>query len=172
MLYANGVPDLVGTFDFDSVGVMWEDGSANGNYFGNKYQKVRDPQCNAIAASLQPLCSLQAIEDTSGNMVFQNPLPGKRGSFGRSNLSAPGTWTADMAFSKHIRVTEGTSFSLRVDATNIFNHPQASFGSFASGVRIIVPNPPDVGINSANPFGYLDNKVGTRTFQATLRFDF
>jgi hypothetical protein len=173
MLYGNGVPDLVGKFDFDSVGVKWDPGADNGNYFGNRYHTVKDPQCSAIDPSLGPACTLQAIADSSGNIVFQNPQPGTRGNFGQNRINGPGEWTLDMAISKGLRITEGTNFQLRLDANNILNHPVPSYSSFGSGMRIIVANPPIVNINDAvNPFGYLDNKVGTRTFQITARVNF
>jgi hypothetical protein len=136
MLYANGVPDVVGEFDFGSVGTVWPNGSA------------------------------------SGNIIFQNPKPGTQGNFGLNRIDGPGEWTLDMAMSKGVRITEGTNFQIRLDANNILNHPVPSYQSFGSGMRIIVAQPPIVDINSANPFGYLDNKVGTLTFQLTGRINF
>ena len=48
-----GVPDLVGNFDFDSVGPYWGDGDRAGNFFANKYVASRgDPQCAAVDASI------------------------------------------------------------------------------------------------------------------------
>jgi hypothetical protein len=173
MLYGNGVPDLVGKFDFSSVGTVWPRGAAAGNYFNNAYKTVADPQCSTITSSLQSACTLQAIADTSGNIIFKNPQPGTRGSFGRSRFNGPGEWTLDIAMSKAVQITEGKSFQLRLDANNILNHPVPSYQSFGSGMRIIVAQAPIVSINDAvNPFGYLDNKVGTRTFQITARLMF
>jgi hypothetical protein len=172
MLYANGVPDLVGPFDFNSVGVNWPDGAQFGNFFGNRYRYTRDPQCSAIDASLQGSCNLQAVADTSGRIIFQNPKPGNQGSFGRNKLFGPGNWTLDMALSKGVRITEGIGFRVRLDATNIFNHPQASNGQFNSGVRIITAMPPATDINSSTTFGQFDRKVGTRTYQLTGRLSF
>jgi hypothetical protein len=173
MLYGNGVPDLVGQFDTHSVGTIWKNGADSGNYFGNRYHTVKDPQCSAIESSLQSACTLQAIADSSGNIIFQNPQPGMRGNFGRNRFDGPGEWSLDMAMSKAVRIAEGKSFQLRLDANNILNHPVPSYQSFGSGMRIIVAQAPIVSINdSANPFGYLDNKVGTRTFQITARVNF
>jgi hypothetical protein len=64
-----------------------------------------------------------------------------------------------------------------VDAKNIFNHPIASYGQFNSGVRIVVPQDPFMSLNpdlfgSDYDIGYFDRKVGNRTFQAKIRFDF
>src|SRR6185369_11009324 len=68
MLYANGVPDLVGDFDPSQGKVQWQNGALNGNYFGDTYSKITDPQCATIAASLRSanLCTLSAITDKSG----------------------------------------------------------------------------------------------------------
>jgi hypothetical protein len=175
MLYGNGVPDLVGNFDYDSVGVKWDHGAANGNYFANGYTAVADPQCSSITAELRSACTLQAMALASDKtkIVFQNPKPGTRGNFGRNRIESPGEWTLDMAMSKGVRIKESVNFQLRLDANNIFNHPVPSYGSFASGMRIIVAQPPAVNINDATvPFGVLDNKVGTRTFQITARVNF
>lgn len=176
MLYANGVPDQVGPFDFDSARVHWDKGDEWGNYFGNRYVQAPDPQCAAVAPEIQFFCnnSLKAIADVqTGQIVFQNPQPGTRGTFGRNRLTGPTTWSLDMAVAKSVSVAEGKSISFRLDASNIFNHAQPSLGQTNSGVRIITANLPSVDINSSsNPFGHLNNKVGTRTFQMMLRFDF
>jgi hypothetical protein len=38
--------------------------------------------------------------------------------------------------------------------------------------HITVAKPPAVNINGTDPFGYLNNKVGGRTFQITARVNF
>jgi len=113
-----------------------------------------------------PSARVTNIADTLG------APPGTRGSFGRNRIDSPGEWTLDMAMSKGMRITKGMNFQIRLDANNILNHPVPSYGSFSSGISIIVAQPPVVNINSANPFGYLDNKVGTRTFRITGRLNF
>jgi hypothetical protein len=159
MLYANGVPDMVGNFDPSKGQVRWENGAANGNYFGDAYGKVTDPQCASIALSLRAQCTLSAITDASGNVVLQNPLPGTRGNLGQNVIEQPGTWTFDASFGKRFRVTESKAFTFRMDAQNVFNHPQ--------------PANPTLDINSATPFGNIATKTNTvRTFQAQLRLDF
>jgi hypothetical protein len=159
MMYGNGVPDVVGDFDFDSVGVDWQHGAAAGNYFGNHYtQVVSDPQCSAVAASLQQFCTLQAIAGANGAIVFQNPQPGKRGNFGQNRIFQPGMWNVDMALAKSIRLTESKGLRVRVDASNIFNRPQ-------------VANP-NLNINSTSVFGQISSKTGSRSFQMTARFEF
>jgi hypothetical protein len=157
-LYANSVPDLVGNFDPGKGKVQWQDGALNGNYFGDVYKKITDPQCGTIAVSLRSVCTLSAITDASGNVVLQNPKPGMRGNLGQNVIEQPGTWTFDGSFGKRFRVTESKGFTVRMDATNIFNHPQ--------------PSNPVLDINSATPFGNISTKTGFRTFQGLLRLDF
>ena len=175
MLYGQGVPDVVGDFNFESVGVAWPEGAAAGNYFGSRYTKVPDPQCSSIAAGLRSACTLQAVQDTTtGQIVLQNPQPGRRGTFGLNRLYSPGRWNVDMAMAKVFQITESKSMQIRVDATNIFNHPNPSGSVMGAGTgeRIVFPLAPDVTLNNPNPFGYLGGKIGGRTFQGTVRFDF
>lgn len=159
MLYAGGVPDVVGPFSSKGFGkVEWSGDS--GNFFGGQYGKVPDPQCGSIADNLKSLCTLQAITDVkSGQIVLQNPQPGKRGTLGRQTLELPGSWSFDAAMSKTIRVAESKSFVVRMDATNVFNHP--------------VPNNPVLNINNSSPFGLIQDKGNQfRQFKANLRFNF
>jgi Carboxypeptidase regulatory-like domain len=160
MLYANGVPDRVGSFDPSSGHVQWKEGALAGNYFGDAYHRVPDPQCARISPILQSanLCTLSAIADANGNIVLQNPLPGTRGNLGQNIIETPGTWTLDMSMGKGIKLTETKKLSLRMDATNILNHPQVSN--------------PDLNINGSVPFGNIATKTGQRQFQAQLRLDF
>jgi len=174
MMYGGGVPDLVGEFDYDSMGVYWPDGAVSGNYFGNRYYVGLDPQCADIWAGGQAMCrsALQGIYDsTNDELVFQNPLPGTRGNFGYNKINGPMRWNVDMALSKLVQIDETKSFRLRVDMANIFNHPQPSGGQGFSGTRIVFPTAPATGINGAI-FGDMPTKVGGRTFQLMARFDF
>jgi hypothetical protein len=158
MLYAAGVPDIVGPFDHSKVKVLWEDGARAGNYFGNAYTKVRDSQCATIASNLRSLCTLNAVADSSGRIILQNPLPGARGTLGQNIIEMPGTWTLDMAVSKGFAISESKRLRLRVDALNIFNHPQ--------------PSNPNLNINGDVAFGNIDNKSGNRQFQLHMRLEF
>jgi hypothetical protein len=56
--------------------VSWQNGAVAGNYFNGEYTNVKNPQCSQIAASLQSICTLSAIADSSGKIVLQNPKPG------------------------------------------------------------------------------------------------
>jgi len=159
MLYDNGVADVVGPFSLNTGKVNWN--GDYGNYFApGTFGKTTDPQCSVVASELKPYCTLQAVTDAkTGQILLQNPQPGKRGTIGQQTMYLPGQWSFDGALSKRIRVTESKSVQLRVDATNILNHP--------------VPNNPSLDINSTNPFGFIQDKGNQRReFKGMLRFDF
>src|ERR1700730_15466338 len=64
-LYANARPDIVGPFPVKGGKVTFTGTpAANGSYYTpGSFATAKDPQCTAIAASLQSLCSLNAITD-------------------------------------------------------------------------------------------------------------
>jgi hypothetical protein len=179
MLYGLGVPDLVGPFDPKKTSYAWNQGAASGNIFTDStgkplYSKVRDPQCNNPAyvstmLSSRNLCGLNAIANSSGQVVLQTPLPGTRGNFGLGRIEQVGYWTADMSIQKRLLVAESKSVTIRMDASNVFNHPTpGQAGLFA-------PNPgsADLSLTSAgNAFGTITNKSGQRSFQLKARVDF
>jgi len=167
MLYANGVPDVVGPFSVKPFGrTSWK--GDFGNYFGNgsapgasaRYGQVLDPQCSRVDVSLQPYCTLQAVTDaSSGQILLQNPLPGHRGTLGRQTMELPGVWAYDGALSKTLRISESKSMQLRVDATDVLNHA--------------TPGAPTLSLNGATPFGSIQTKGNqSRQFKAQLRYNF
>jgi hypothetical protein len=71
-------------------------------------------------------------------------------------------WRLDGNLSKTFQVTESKSLQLRVDATNILNHPTtADPTGFANA-----------GSSFSDNFGQITSKTGNRTFQAKLRLTF
>jgi len=207
-LWGGGQPDKVGAFNNKQGYVTWVPGAATGNYFNNKYSftgalaagqaatlLTKDPQCTNPTMvdpgdglkrpSLQGNCTLVAVVNSAdrangiNTVIFQNSLPGVRGNYDRNQIPGPGTWNTDAALSKSIRITEGKNISLRVDATNIFNHAQPTNGfSLNSGSRTAA----GFGYSGAlgglsttsggTAFGNMDSKMGARTFQARVRIDF
>jgi hypothetical protein len=158
MLYGNGVPDKVGSFNPHAGRVSWQNGAVAGNYF-NGYTNVADPQCAQIAASLKSLCTLSAIADPSGNIVLQNPKPGTRGNLGQNVIQNPGMWSLNTSMSKSFHVREQMNLRFRMDATNILNHP--------------TPANPNLNIDSTTAsFGNIASKAGNRTIQGVLRLEF
>ena len=132
-----------------------------GNYFGtNTLGKKPDPQCALVAASLTNFCTLQAITDAkTGAILYQNPTPGNRGTAGRQTINLPGSWSFDAAMSKSVHLAESRTLQVRLDATNILNHP---------GITS-----PTLDINSTNNFGLITAKDGSkREFKASMRLTF
>jgi hypothetical protein len=103
----------------------------------------------------------QVVRDSSGNIIMQNPEPGRTGNMSLNipQVEGPSRLGLDMALSKRVRINETTSFTLRVDAINILNTPQ--WGN------------PVTDINSAN-FGRIQSVRGdtNRSFTINTRIDF
>jgi len=179
MLYGLGVPDVVDPKFLDNVRYAWNNGAAAGNVFtdssGNPlFTKVRDPQCNNAAyvspiLSGRNLCTLNAIQNSSGQIELQTPLPGTRGNLGQNRFENLGFWTADMSIQKRIQVAESKSFTIRMDATDVFNHPTPG----QSGLFAPAPGSADLSLTSpGNAFGTITNKSFSRAFQLKARLDF
>ena len=129
-----------------------------------------DPQCrdasivglaDKMGTSLQSVCTLSALaarnpDGTAGEVLLKYPLPGQVGNLGRGNIKNFGQWFLDMNASKSFTLGESKSFQIRVDATNVLNHP--------------VPNLPGL---TAESLGIITGKGDqTRAFQAQLRLNF
>jgi hypothetical protein len=182
--YDNGTPDIVGPFPFKKGHVEWNgENNAAGNlhggtYFGgpNTFISIDDPQCSSFANvpdsqgynlfyGADANCTINAIavrnpDGTAGPTVFQTPQPGKRGTLGRTVMQQRGVWTLDANLSKTFRISESTALQVRIDTTNVLNHPQPAAVNFDT--------------NSAN-FGLITGnaaKTGTRSFQGSLRLTF
>ncbi len=106
---------------------------------------------------------LNAIADSSGRIVLQNPLPGKRGTLGQRSVIGPGSWTLDGSLSKSFRIAESKQIQLRFDATNVLNHPDP----FAQAI-------PQHGVEHQRRRLRHDSRKGNqrRSFQGQLRFTF
>jgi len=155
-MYGNSVPDIVGNFPRDGK-VSWNGNS--GSYFGSTFNRVKDPQCASVAPQLTALCTLQAVTDSNGNIVLQNPQPGTRGGLGLAALTLPGNWSFDASMSKSVRITESKQLQIRLDSTNVFNHP--------------VPSNPFLNINGNTPFGSIQDKGAQRRFfKGSVRLNF
>jgi hypothetical protein len=94
----------------------------------------------------------------SGVVVLQNPLPGTRGTLGQNFIRNVGNYTLDANIGKNFRITESKSVQIRIDTSNVLNHP--------------TPGGPQLSINSTSPFGQITNKTGNRAFQGQVRLNF
>ena len=132
--------------------VNWDGvGNNTGTFYGNKFVPQRDPQCTdtaRVASSIAGFCPLNslamkvpattpgAVQLADGSSVVNvlvNPNPGQIGTLGNRTLDSYGTWFLDGNIQKSFQISEGKTLSLRVDATNILNHPQPVAPNFTVG---------------------------------------
>jgi hypothetical protein len=182
MLYANGVPDIVGPFPFDTAGVRWGQNAGTytgGNYFPTDLFRVgKDPQCtntSIVATSLAANCNLGAVYDAkTGQPLLIHPLPGNQGTLGRYPLRGTAQPNFDMNLSKSFRISESKSVQLRVDASNVLNHPSASTPmlSLAPSAGGILNTTFGQILNGGGLAGTVGAKTGYRKLQGVLRINF
>jgi hypothetical protein len=157
---------------------------ATGTYFPDmQFVRVPDPQCATVTTltsgagqTLQGRCnaSLTAIArvaaDGSQVLVFQNPQPGTRGNLGTNTIEGPGLWTLDASMSKSFRIDEKRRLQIRLDGTNVLNHPTPCSPGFCPGQA----RGTNLSLNNANDFGLIGVKsaIAPRSFQASVRVDF
>jgi hypothetical protein len=154
-VYATGTPDVVGPLSRKGH-TTWT--GVFGNYFGDQqYQRVADPACANVASVLAAFCTDSAIADGSGRIVLQNAKPGQLGSLGLKPIYGPGVWNLDANLVKKIQIAESKNLAVRIDAANLFNHP--NLGN------------PTLDINSGT-FGQIITKTGFRTIAGQVRFEF
>jgi hypothetical protein len=193
-LWANGALDLVRPDLWDNKAGKaewsWED--HDGYYFGKKYMRISDPQCetNLVTTNLRSSCrnSLKALAEIAGYeknaagkmvpvpgpIIFQNSTPGKQGNYTGNPLTGVGRFSLDMNMSKSIEFMEGKRLELRIDASNVLNHATPSAGSGDVGARINNISGPSVTVNSTteNQFGLITTKAQNRIFQGKIRISF
>jgi hypothetical protein len=151
--------------------VTWNEGASTGTmYPGNPYIDVLDPQCtnssvvgtvDRMGTNVQSLCGLEALavrnpDGSPGELLLTYPMPGKVGSLGRGNIHYFGQWSLDMNASKSFAIRESMSLQIRMDATNVLNHPTPNFPTLqADGLGTITGK---------------GNQI--REFQGTVRLNF
>jgi hypothetical protein len=107
----------------------------------------------------------QTINEWINPAAFSIPAKGTWGNAGRSIVRAPGLFQIDAAIAREIRITERTGVSLRLEAFNVFNHPElgspnVNLSSPSFGQILAVSNTTPVGSGSA------------RSIQLAARFRF
>jgi hypothetical protein len=157
-LYTTGAPDIVGDFPRKGT-VAWplSQGDIFGNFFTEAYRRVPDPACATFATNLMQWCTLNAVADANGTILLRNANPGELGTLGLRTIDGPGSWDLSANIQKNILIDESRRLTLRMDANNVFNHPNASN--------------PNLNINSGT-FGQITSKTGSRTIQAQIRLQF
>jgi len=182
MLYGNGVPDIVGPFPFEKAGVRWGQDAGTykgGNYFPTDELRIaKDPQCantSIVASSLAANCNLGAVYDAkTGQPLLVHPLPGQRGTLGRRVVRGVAVPTFDMNLAKSFHIRESKTVQLRVDASNVLNHPTANTPqlSLAPSAATNALNTSFGQILNATGFSTIGAKTGYRKVQMGLRFSF
>ncbi len=143
----------------------------SGSLYGNTYMSVTDPQCtdptqvtagDKMGTNLQvsTVCNIVALarrnpDGTPGEVLLKYSKPGEVGDLGFGNLKYFGNWSLDMGASKTFRINESKSVQVRIDSSNVFNHPTPGIPSFSAGT-----------------FGVSSNKSGERALQGQLRINF
>lgn len=121
--------------------------ASTGPYFINASAIGKDGR--GIAASGSAPFSGQA---------FSTPAAGTLGTLQRRLFSGPWNTGFDLGASKVVRITERQSITLRMDSTNIFNHP-----TFTVGDQIV----------TSTTFGQVTSTLfARRVFQFTLQYRF
>jgi hypothetical protein len=150
-------PDLVGVLP-DNIGKV-QRGDGFVEYFhGLSTQRAPLPNFGGNTTVTGRFTN-QVVVDKAGNIIFQNPQPGKTGNLGLalSGLEGPSRFGLDMALEKRTRFGEGKTFTVRADAVNVLNRP-------------IMANP-NTDINSSS-FGRITSAEGSRTITLNARIDF
>jgi hypothetical protein len=162
-------------------------GATGSMYPTNAYIGAPDPQCSdpnfvtqgdkmgtnlglANAATGVPaVCTILAVtkgnpDGTPGEVLLKYPVPGKMGNLGQNTIKYFGQWSLDMNASKTIRIRENKSFQIRIDATNVLNHPVPDFPSLSAGGPLgsIAGKAPDLANTAYN----------ARQLQGQLRINF
>ncbi|HLQ78316.1 MAG TPA: hypothetical protein VK210_13235, partial [Terriglobia bacterium] len=152
-----GTPDIVGSFDRQGKPQWNSKDSPFGNYFGGAYTKIQDPSCLTVATNLLPFCTNSAIVDANRTIILQNAAPGQLGTLGLNPIYGPGRWEMDANIQKLFKISEAKSLSVRMDSSDVFNHKN--------------PVNPSLDLN-AGTFGEINNKTGSRSLAAQVRFQF
>jgi hypothetical protein len=159
--------------------LQWSGNS--GSLYGDAFTSTPDPQCTDAAqvtpgdkmgTNLQAsnVCTIVALarrnpDGTPGEVLLQYSKPGEVGNLGFGNFKAYGNWSMDMSASKSFNLSESKSVQVRVDTTNVFNHPTPGF---TNGITT-TPGLPSF---AAGTFGVTNTKTGERSFQGQLRLNF
>ena len=160
MIYALGTADIVGPFDLKSGSAQYDTGTTWNYVPKGSSNVVLDPQCARVSTlqGLNTQCTIDAVADATGKIVLQNPQPGTRGTLGQRIFDGPGQWRFDANLQKSFKIAESKTLQFRMDARNVFNHPEL--------------NTPTLAITSTS-FGTINGKTNLhRQFQAQLRFMF
>ena len=112
-----------------------------------------------------PGCDLQINHNPANGPAFNTtcfsiPSLGQLGNVNRRFFYGPGIENVDVALIKNVRLTGTTSLQVRLEAFNVFNHPQF-YGSAAVDGNI-----------TSNTFGQIIGAASPREMQVAAKFTF
>jgi hypothetical protein len=188
-----------------TTGYFYPGPTSQTGQMSSRYTVGADPQCSdtgKVVAGIAGSCTLQALYMTkynadgtpvafsaanyAGRAVLVNPMPGHQGTFNRF-VEGIGSFSLDMGLIKNLMIVEGKSVQIRVQATNILNHPApcgTAFGGgqnacpalgLATNTNYLGGNNATQGFGQVNKQYYQGNMWGwgmNRQFQANMRLLF
>src|SRR5262249_11403184 len=142
-----GRPDVVGSLDALKRGKAVMTSTLPAYFPAGTFTIASDPQCAAVTTlqTTQTSCTNNALFDASGHPLVVNSQPGKLGNLGNGAIYGPGSVRFDLSAVKTVRIDESKTAQVRIDATNVLNHP-------------LMGNP-NLNINS-NTFGQITTVTG------------
>ncbi len=191
MRYANARYNTAAYWKIPKGQVELPGGGTGTYFGTNTFLAQPDPQCldaTLVAQAADPVtsgtaptplsgfCTMDALahiapagtpgsfllpDGQSAVLVLTNPRPGEYGILSPGVIEGPGSYTVNANMGKTFQLTESKQLTIRVDATNILNHP--------------APNPVSIDASGAfgADFGEINGKGGTpRNFQASVRLSF
>lgn len=155
---ATNTADIVGNF---TPGSVRKDAGQFVEYFtGLQVVRATVPNFGADQTTLAGRYTNQMVVDASGNVILQNPTPGRTGNtaVNMPGLIGPGQLGVDLSLSKKISLGEARAFTFRADAIDALNRP--------------IWGNPGTNINNVATFGRITSAAGNRTVVLNMRFDF
>jgi hypothetical protein len=98
--------------------------------------------------------------------AFAQNAPGTQGNLGRNAFRGPKYYEVDMALSRNFPLYERLAFNLRLEAFNVFNHPNFTNNYGASNTAAFT-----TALNSGT-FGYISGAADPRIFQLAGKITF
>jgi hypothetical protein len=111
----------------------------NGELVGNRPDAIgmnMSTNCNLLALAMKvpegtpgafplgPALPTPSNDQTPVLIMLQNPTPGRNGTLGAQTMRQPSRFYLDSSLAKTFMFTERRGIQIRVDATNVLNHPQ------------------------------------------------
>jgi len=123
---------------------------------------------NCVSAS-SPFC-VQFLNPSAFQTV-STLTPGAFGNLARNAISGPGTVNFDVALSRGFKIREGINLQARLDAFNIFNHPNFT-GAISPAGTVTGFSTLSTSQNSTSTFGRVQSAFDPRILQVSLKLNF